>query len=333
MNVLSTLTLVSNRYRIVDQIGSGSMGVVHRAVDRLSGDAVALKWVTVPGNGLQFASLATISDFRLALAQEFKTLASLRHPHIISVLDYGFVRDPSQGDGRPHPFFTMTLLDGARTILEAGQGQSQGTKIDLLIQVLQALAYLHRCGILHRDLKPANVLVTAGPLEEVWGQVKVLDFSLSAALDMAAIVARARKRLQRLVEETQAEILQPATWPAALGYGPWIEEVWVNYIGNSLKYGGHSPKLELGADPQPEGTIRFWVRDRGPGIPPQDQERLFTEFTRLRRDRGEGHGLGLSIVRRIVEKLGGGVGVQSSGIPGQGSTFYFTLPQQGQART
>jgi PAS domain S-box-containing protein len=147
------------------------------------------------------------------------------------------------------------------------------------------------------------------------------------ALDMAAIVARARKRLQRLVEETRAEILQPATWPVALGYGAWIEEVWANYVGNGLKYGGHPPKLELGADPQPEGMIRFWIRDQGPGIPPQDQARLFTEFTRLRRDQGEGHGLGLSIVRRIVEKLGGEVGVESSGMPGQGSTFYFTLPQ------
>jgi tetratricopeptide (TPR) repeat protein len=185
MNAPSTLALVSNRYRIVDQIGSGSMGMVYRAVDRLSGDAVALKWVTVPGKELQFASQATIFDFRLALAQEFKTLASLRHPHIISVLDYGFVRDPDQEGGRPHPFFTMTLLDGARTILEAGQGQSQETQIDLLIQVLQALAYLHRHGILHRDLKPANVLVTAGALKEAWGQAKVLDFGLSAALEQA----------------------------------------------------------------------------------------------------------------------------------------------------
>jgi tetratricopeptide (TPR) repeat protein len=182
MNAPRTLGLLSNRYQIFDQIGSGSMGVVYRAVDRLGGATVALKWVTVPGRRLQFSSLATISDFRLALAQEFKTLASLRHPHIISVLDYGFVRDPDQEDGGPRPFFTMTLLDGARTILEAGQGQSQGTQIDLLIQVLQALAYLHRHGILHRDLKPANVLVTAGPLEGAWGQAKVLDFGLSAAL-------------------------------------------------------------------------------------------------------------------------------------------------------
>jgi two-component system sensor histidine kinase/response regulator len=72
--------------------------------------------------------------------------------------------------------------------------------------------------------------------------------------------------------------------------------------------------------------VRFWVRDNGPGLTPEQQARLFAPFTRLDRVRAQGHGLGLSIVRRIVEKLGGSVGVESSGVPGQGSVFYFTLP-------
>jgi len=66
------------------------------------------------------------------------------------------------------------------------------------------------------------------------------------------------------------------------------------------------------------------VRDSGPGIPPEAQARLFTPFTRLDQIRVKGQGLGLSIVRRIVEKLDGQVGVESQ--PGQGSTFSFTLP-------
>ena len=70
--------------------------------------------------------------------------------------------------------------------------------------------------------------------------------------------------------------------------------------------------------------IRFWVRDNGPGLTPEEQARLFAPFERLHRGRAEGHGLGLSIVRRIVEKLGGQAGVESE--PGQGSLFFFTLP-------
>jgi hypothetical protein len=66
------------------------------------------------------------------------------------------------------------------------------------------------------------------------------------------------------------------------------------------------------------------VQDNGPGIPPQAQARLFTPFTRLEASRVEGHGLGLSIVKRMVEKLGGQVGIEST--VGEGACFFFTLP-------
>ncbi len=104
-----------------------------------------------------------------------------------------------------------------------------------------------------------------------------------------------------------------------------MEEVWFNYISNAIKYGGQPPRVELGADfpPDAPGMVRFWVRDNGPGLTPEEQSRLFTPFTQVRHT-GRGHGLGLSIVKRIVEKLGGQVSVESQ--PGQGSTFFFTLP-------
>jgi len=76
--------------------------------------------------------------------------------------------------------------------------------------------------------------------------------------------------------------------------------------------------------------VRFWVRDNGQGIPPQEVGRLFTPFTRLGQVRAKGHGLGLSIVRRIVEKLGGQVGLESE--LGKGSTFFFTLPAERRTR-
>ncbi len=76
----------------------------------------------------------------------------------------------------------------------------------------------------------------------------------------------------------------------------------------------------------PDGVVRLWVRDNGRGLSPDIRLRLFTPFARLDQVRARGHGLGLSIVRRIVEKMGGQVGVES-GEPGTGSLFYFTLPQ------
>ena len=142
-------------------------------------------------------------------------------------------------------------------------------------------------------------------------------------LAMGDIVAQVLDRLKMMAAESHAQITLPDAWPMALGYSPWIEEVWLNFLSNGLKYGGQPPRLELGAASQPDGMLRFWVRDTGPGLSPDEQATLFTEFTRLSELRVEGYGLGLSIVRRIIEKLGGRVGVESE--VGQGSLFYFTL--------
>ena len=90
-------------------------------------------------------------------------------------------------DAQRQPFFTMDLLQDPRTILEAGLGQPPNAQVALLIQVLQALAYLHRRGVLHRDLKPANVLVTGHD------QVRLLDFGLAdAEMRYAATLGQGR---------------------------------------------------------------------------------------------------------------------------------------------
>lgn len=146
-------------------------------------------------------------------------------------------------------------------------------------------------------------------------------------LDTAALVSGACQRLGDVIRQHEAEIRVPAEWPAALGYGPWIEEVWVNYLSNAILHGGRPPRVELGATVLSGGQVCFWVQDNGRGVPPETRTRLFTPFARLDQVRATGHGLGLSIVRRIVEKLDGEVGLES--IEGQGSRFTFTLPGVG----
>jgi signal transduction histidine kinase len=143
-------------------------------------------------------------------------------------------------------------------------------------------------------------------------------------LDTSAIVTSALQRLDYMIEEAGAEIILPEEWPDTLGHPQWVEEVWANYISNAIKYGGSPPRVELGAEILPDGKTCFWVNDNGTGISPADQASLFIPFTRLEQSNIEGHGLGLSIVQRIVEKLGGDVGVESQ--IGNGSVFTFTMP-------
>lgn len=143
-------------------------------------------------------------------------------------------------------------------------------------------------------------------------------------LNMTAIVASAIDRLSDMVAEYQAELIVPDVWPEAYGYGPWIEEVWVNYLSNAMKYGETPPRLELGAATLSPRTARFWVQDNGEGLSPEQKSKLFIAFTRLQQTSVEGHGLGLSIVHRIITRLNGEVGVEST--VGKGSRFHFTLP-------
>jgi len=148
-------------------------------------------------------------------------------------------------------------------------------------------------------------------------------------LDIAAIVAAAMESLESMATEHGAEISRPATWPSAMGLPQWIEEVWENLISNAIKYGGDPPRIALGADlftdtvtGQPK--VRFWVRDNGPGLTPEQRSQLFIAFARMHSEQADGHGLGLFLVRRIIDKLGGQVDVETA--PGEGSRFYFDLP-------
>ena len=144
-------------------------------------------------------------------------------------------------------------------------------------------------------------------------------------LDMAVLVSEARDRLAHLLQRTEAQIELPDSWPQVVGHGNWVTHVWVNLLSNAASYAGPAAQISLGGAVKPDGKhARFWVQDRGPGLTPEAQEQMFMPFTDLSKLRARGHGLGLSIVRRIVEKLGGTVGVDSR--PGGGACFWFELP-------
>jgi eukaryotic-like serine/threonine-protein kinase len=163
--------LVGRRYILHESLGEGGMGAVFRAIDRLTGQVVAVKRVRLQPDKLQYTTRVmdnnvsqSSTDLRLTFAREYKALASLRHPNIISVFDYGF-------EAR-QPYIAMELLQNPQTLTDAAANQTAEFKVELVLQTLQALAYLHRRGVIHRDLKPTNVMV-------VDKQVKLLDFGIA----------------------------------------------------------------------------------------------------------------------------------------------------------
>jgi signal transduction histidine kinase len=116
--------------------------------------------------------------------------------------------------------------------------------------------------------------------------------------------------------------------PQVYGDAPRLLEVWQNLIDNAAKFMGDQPNphIEIGqAEDSRDGAPIFFVRDNGMGIDPKFSDRIFGLFDKLD-SRTEGTGIGLALVKRIIEFHGGKIWVESE--PGKGATFYFTLPQR-----
>lgn len=144
-------------------------------------------------------------------------------------------------------------------------------------------------------------------------------------IQMRDLAEQVKRGLKHEIEARGAEVIvEGEDWPVAQGHESWVEQVWANYLSNALKYGGSPPKVTLGWSMGSDGDPHFWVQDNGPGLTEAQCAMVFREFKRLDQAKSEeGHGLGLSIVRRIVERLDGKVGLESA--LGQGSRFYFSL--------
>lgn len=142
-------------------------------------------------------------------------------------------------------------------------------------------------------------------------------------VDMKKCVEAAIKRLDSQINERAARIVFPDEWPSVLGYLNWIQEVFVNYLSNAIKYGGDPPVIEIEAF-ESDGKVWYAVTDNGDGIPEKMKDRLFIAFSRLETTKADGHGLGLSIVKRIMDKLDGEVRMEDAA--GKGARFMFGLP-------
>jgi signal transduction histidine kinase len=107
--------------------------------------------------------------------------------------------------------------------------------------------------------------------------------------------------------------------------GARIKQVLLNLVGNAVKFTPEKGRVWVRADAE-DGTVRVEVGDTGPGIPPEDQERIFLEFQQAASEAGkpQGTGLGLALAKKFVEMHGGKIWVESE--VGKGSRFFFTLP-------
>lgn len=144
---------------------------------------------------------------------------------------------------------------------------------------------------------------------------------------MRSVVEHSMDRLAVMLKEKRAEVEMPEEWVDAQGVASWVQAVWVNYMSNAVKYGGNPPRIRLRCERRGEG-VWYAVEDNGKGVPAGEEDSLFGEFQRLGGEKTEGHGIGLSTVRRIVTRLNGEVGMYNLD-PGPGACFYFLLPEAG----
>ena len=145
-----------------------------------------------------------------------------------------------------------------------------------------------------------------------------------APTDCTAVIAIVCANLRATIEECGAAIIA-GPLPVVMGDETQLVQLFQNLVGNAIKFRGDTPVcVHIGAERR-ENDWLFWVGDNGIGIEPQYVERIFLIFQRLhRRNQYPGTGIGLALAKKIVERHGGRIWVESQ--PGKGSTFYFTLP-------
>jgi len=170
-------------------------------------------------------------------------------------------------------------------------------------------------------LRLINDILDLSKIEAGRLELDLTDVSVEGAFRQAVdtLSPMASKKSQRLSLQVDPKIVVRAD-PIRL------HQIFMNLVGNAIKFAPEGGDIELAAL-RVDGGIRVEVRDSGPGIPPEEQKRIFEAFYRLKHagQHTEGTGLGLAITQRLVELHGDSLNLESA--PGQGSRFYFQLPE------
>jgi serine/threonine-protein kinase len=146
------------KYRVLELVGEGAMGIVYRAQDTVLARTVALKVMS--------DAIAREQDLRDRFLREAQAAGSLQHPNVVTIYDFG------ETDG--HLYIAMEFVDGVdlETVLAERQPLTLDAKLGVVIDVLTGLSYAHKRGIVHRDVKPANIRLTDD------GRAKIMDFGI-----------------------------------------------------------------------------------------------------------------------------------------------------------
>ncbi len=170
------VTVLNQRYRLEELIGSGGMATVYGGHDLLLDRPVAIKVLREP--------YANAPAFRERFVQEARAAARLDHPHIVHIYDVG-------EDTPQHPYIVMELVKGEdlKNLIRRERPLPVSRALNLIRQVCAGVGYAHRAGLVHCDLKPQNILVTEG------GQIKVADFGIARAFRADAPASGERERV------------------------------------------------------------------------------------------------------------------------------------------
>ncbi|NPA26129.1 MAG: GAF domain-containing protein [Chloroflexi bacterium] len=227
--------------------------------------------------------------------------------------------------------FVATVSHELRTPLTAIKGY-----VDLLLrpQILGELGPRQRKAIevIHRHVNRlihlVNDLLTLSRLES--GRIRLEP----RPVDLRSILQDIVEDFQRQMRDKGRDITVrlaplPEDLPQVYADPQRVQQIVANLVENGCRYTPDGGTVTVGAQDQGDGFVRVWVQDTGIGIKPEDQPRIFERFYRGEHPlviKTAGTGLGLSIVKQLVEMHGGRIWVESEGVPGQGSTFFFTLP-------
>jgi signal transduction histidine kinase len=146
-----------------------------------------------------------------------------------------------------------------------------------------------------------------------------------APVRLSDVVSAVLAFLSPEIERTGARVDRAGNWPVVLAHETTLTQILLNLLGNALKFvrPGEAPVIRLWADER-DAKVRVWIEDEGIGIAPEYREQIFRLFNRLNRDAYPGTGVGLAIVQKALQRMGGEVGLESAA--DHGCRFWFELP-------